>query len=450
MTTNFDDLTARCSVRLPDTTDPEKYVLGVVLRAPHLIAQAGNVPPEAFSYPIHAVLWQALLEEYRKTKKPPVPFAVVDRLSTNDEVRREIAATVANAMDIPFAANGKNLDQFAGHLLDRWSRRRLVDLAFDFARQAVDLSQGMDAAQLAHNFTKEFIGSYTGNTDIVPLSDAITSVANEMEHGAPCHSTGLRRLDTALQGGLYSHRLYAFLARPKEGKSSLLTTISYNLANLDQYDDLESVPHVFMTLEQRKEEIAQTLVARYLRFNREQFLDPRFARDPRQQRKIRDVAEIVKGCGLHLVAKPRMVLSDVVTTISRMALKGEIKGAIVDYMQLIGGDARDVNMVAHLDHVAQSMAELAKSLGIWILLAGQLNQSGTARYGDGLLMACDAGFNIEYPEGMTDQMWLKMFATRYTRWRNVGSELQPAYLLEKDVGPYFHEQPVRQHMEDAA
>jgi len=89
--------------------------------------------------------------------------------------------------------------------------------------------------------------------------------------------------------------------------------------------------------------------------------------------------------------------------------------------------------------VAQEIANFAKRNNIWVIILAQMNKEGNLFGGGGLKKACEQLYMIRTPEGYEKLRWLEMDASRYTLRVNVGSEQDPAFVMETNSGPYFRE-----------
>lgn len=292
----------------------------------------------------------------------------------------------------------------------------------------------------------------------------VDRVIQRLEKPATVYSTGMPRLDRALGGGLVGGKLYGLAARMKHGKTAMLGSISYNLAMADQ-----PVPHLYLPLEMGAEEIMQRHIARAAGMNSLRFLDadgPTAMRQPAQQ-----FYEMLKDRGLYFQPSHRMGINSLKSTLIRAALSGKVRGVIIDYLQLVTGQERGRSQADHYDYVVQTIVEVCKEYGLWVLMAAQLNRDGEVRGGDGLLNACDMTLYQHRlpPEAYQDgngtwrfsggpndgnamvhgpeheglrpyaSAWLEMRASRYTRTVDIGKATQPAYRFVDYAGPHMEE-----------
>lgn len=261
------------------------------------------------------------------------------------------------------------------------------------------------------------------------------SVLRELDEPLSVYFTGLNCLDEIMMGGLQSGMFYGLGGRYKAGKSFLLTTLSYNL--------LSQCKHVYLTLESSKEQLYKRLVARAMGVNVNEFLKRGNRQNSLFRKEVDRAKEKLSVSGLLMQTVPRMDLNALRSVLEQAVLKHGIRGAMVDYMQLVGGDPK-ASRALHYEDVAQTLAELTREFGIWIVAAAQMNQEGNVRWGEGLLMACDMALILnpcdENEPGIEKgDMWVEMKASRYTKVQNAGAPDRPALRLDARVGPHFRE-----------
>jgi replicative DNA helicase len=259
----------------------------------------------------------------------------------------------------------------------------------------------------------------------------------------PVSSTGFPNLDTALAGGFHQNRVYGFSGKMKAGKTMFMCSMSYNMVTL-------GIPHAYLCLEMRPQEIGQRYYARRMGVNSLDFYDEHHRNSPKFIRKLIEAKAYFedKAC-LSFKAKPRMDLETLRATIAQIALSGKYRGVFVDYAQLVGGQARNQNEVNHLDNVCQTLAEMAATYPLWIVVGAQQNDDGGVRGGKGLAAACDVLFALDNSDpddtpfvdssGRRERRHLTMQFSRYTMATDIGAPNDPGYILRADAGPYFEE-----------
>jgi replicative DNA helicase len=262
--------------------------------------------------------------------------------------------------------------------------------------------------------------------DSYQVSESIMDSLREM---APSYSTGIARLDRAMDGGLFAGKSYGFAARKKVGKTILASTISCNL-------DQQKVKHLFICGEMSAEEVHQRTLARLANVypsifrNREQATPPLLNR-------IASAALALNRCAYYVNA-PGMSFDDLKRAVSLAQHRHGIKGFILDYWQLVGGKEGKKSTAEHLDEVAQWIADYCRKEGLWSIVMAQINQEGNTRGGEGMRLAFDQVYHMQpCNDDMTNPgRWLEMLDTRYTKWISVGDKNFPGITLE-EKGPYF-------------
>lgn len=417
---------------IPQCPDVEMNLLGSCIREPKLIPFAAElVDSEDFSYPEFQMAWK-YLQGCFNSKKTPIATVLNEQIGDQGYFQSLVDSSTA------FDADGiRDMAQVVNDFaVRRQGLYTIHELAHDLSNQHVEMCASDIIAQKSQE-----LANVRGMTETsVDACDVIDEIVDDLEnHDAlACYSTGIHQLDQIMAGGVYSKKFYGIAARQKHGKTTILSTISYNLG-------LQQVPHLYLTLEGASTEIIQTQVAREMGFNRLRFLEPRYRSSPEFAEDVRECRKRFANRGMRIDKKPGMTFNMLKSTISRAAIKGEVRGVIVDYIQLVNQDRGQRDTQAqHFDMVAQWLAEAAKMYGIFIIGAAQLNRDGEVRGGDGLLNACDMALyqhKHDTPYGMGDKsydaLWLEMRASRYTPYANIGSEEVPGLVIRKDRGPFI-------------
>jgi replicative DNA helicase len=351
-----------------------------------------------------------------------------------------------------------NVGHYARQIAEFAERKQALE-ALDMARNRIL------GAPIAPGETLEAIAEVTGflnglakgEGEMVDAGVIIDRILAALDKPIACNPTGLKRLDYALGGGLYAGKLYGIAARMKHGKTTLLGTVSYNLATAP-----EPTPHLYLCLEMGATEIMQRMVARHARRNDAIFRTAGMV-DVAKSAAIAAAADL-RNRGLYFQTEHRMTIDALRALIIRAAMSGRIKGIVLDYLQLVTGQRRGQNVADHWDYVVQSIVEVAKEHGLWVMCAAQLNRDGEVRGGDGLLNACDMtlylhkvdreyitdanGYSYDGEGKMLsstvglcpyDRAYIEMRASRYTPLTHIGSAKNPKMRFVETEGPHIEE-----------
>ena len=321
------------------------------------------------------------------------------------------------------------------------SQRRALKEACDAAVSTlgdIDASPAAEAAlKLATTFEEVARGS--GASCFVAGNKVAEAIIERLKNPAPpAHSTGLRKLDLAMEGGLYPGKAYGFAARKKIGKSILAATLSHNL-------DRAGVKHLFICGEMGREEMEERVLSRVLECYPSAFRSE-YGRSPAFLAKLAEAALTRRQHCLYHDA-PGLTFDDLRRSVTTAIMQHRISGFILDYWQLVGGKAKNQSDAAHLDEVAQWIANTCRKYKVWAVVMGQINQTGNTRGGEGMRLAFDQVYHLQpcFSTGDTDpgdhtqpHRWMEMMDSRYTQYMNLGDTNNPGVII-RDKGLFFDE-----------
>lgn len=244
--------------------------------------------------------------------------------------------------------------------------------------------------------------------------------------------TGIQKLDHALGGGLETKRVVSISGKYKIGKTTLLTTIGYNVAYGKGEKDPDNTARVlFVSLERNQIDIEMLAMARSLGVNMADLEDD-FSRLSGKMAAYRDDAKRADILYYHDPGADMEVISGVVR---RAVRQHGVRLVLIDYYQIIGRQA-STRLVEHLMSVDQTLARLADGLDIAIVVAAQADADGLPRDSKSLLHSAAANFSIRRQDD-SPEAWLDNLACNYRRQRDAGSPTNPAMRLDDEVGPHF-------------
>lgn len=320
---------------------------------------------------------------------------------------------------------------YAEHIRDFWLRRVAV-------QEFTDCTEALyaESDETAHEIIARACGALdeicSSNTSgVLTRRTVIREILEDFKRDLPCHSTGINALDDCMDGGLYEGRAYAFTARKKQGKTMLTSTISYNL-------EMKNVKHLLITAEMSPKEIEQRRLARQIGVNEAAFRRSDFRSNNKRNEMIADVSET---CGDAMLYRRGVSITfdQLRREVSACVRKHKIKGFILDYLQLVGGKPPKMSFAEFTDQVAQWIAQFCREANVFAIVIAQMNQTGSVRGGEGLLLAFDQAYELKRHDKTLPSAWLEMMETRYTPWKDVGDEYGAGLILDDSAGPHFRE-----------
>lgn len=414
-------------IQIPHCVEQEQELLGAVLCNNSLFHKVSDLSAHAFYEPLHQRIWESVV--HRITAGDMVTPITIRHEFDGDDALVDIGGGAYLAKLASIGGLALAVPELKRSIVEVYNRRRLVLKC----REAIEgLTEGTQtpAIELAGILGKVCDDVVSASEQHNRKNDAqiCDEIVDELMATPAPVSTGLTRLDKAMDGGLHPGFSYGFAARPKVGKTVIASTISFNLAQ-------RGIKHLFICGEMSAKEVHKRNLSRELdvypsafrgNTNREELA-----------KRILQARDASKRCIIWQNA-PGLTFDELRRYVSSAVYGDKVKGIILDYWQLVGGKQRNQSTAEHLDEVAQWIANFCRREGIWSIVTGQINQDGNTRGGEGMRLAFDQVYQIHREDITAPFAWLEMMNTRYTAWMDVGGKDAPS-LIMMEKGPYFSE-----------
>lgn len=350
----------------PYSREAEQSVLGGLLLDNSAFDRiAGILLPEHFFQPDHRRIYATMCVMFA-TGKP------VDVITVFEGGGHDLAYLNALAQSVPSAANCR---RYAEIVLARWRARQVIAIADELAQTAFQagedtLPQAID--QSVVQLLKVAEGGVA--KEAVQLEAAAMEWLDWLQEAADgkdqAISTGIGRLDRQLAGGLREGELIVIGARPSMGKTAMMLNLAKHVS--------KSVPVMLFQQEDSIRAMVSRLAANVGRVNLANLRHPR-ADDSQMWRGVTDAIEEMRSMRLFIDDQAALTLTDVRRKLQAAKRKHGVGLAIIDYLQLMTGDADTRNR--ELGDIANGLKSLAKQLGMPIVLLSQLSRKADDRPG---------------------------------------------------------------------
>lgn len=396
-----------------ESLETEQEVLGCLLNYSDIAPLALiKLDSGCFMHPLHILIFNTI-SDLTSQGRIANPITVSAVLKHDPEFQGEqgyLAKLVTNV--------GLNSLNDCIELLSELKRKRLLKAVCD---QALRDLESVTADEIVATLDEARIQAMSG-MKIKTEREVMADLAEDLKRNdLPC-STGLKRLDAALEGGFYPRRAYGMIARKKMGKTMMASTIAKNIAD-------NGYKVLFIAAEMGDKEIQERVACRMMdaygnAFRSDYRNSDHFSQSfAKAYNSSTDNLLYAKSPGIRFDSLRQLIMA--------AKIKHKISGFILDYWQLVGGKQGKSSEREHLDTVAQWLADFCRDNNIWCLVMGQENQDGNSRGGEGIRLAFDMVFSIcGEPEDSANR-WLVMKDSRYTKWQDVGSEASPAYRISE-------------------
>lgn len=266
------------------------------------------------------------------------------------------------------APRGNELDSIVQQVKDYSANRRLIEVANNIAQGALSGRTSAEVLAEAENQISKIAASRAVRVNQVRnFRDVARTASERVERAAKGEvaiPTGLTDLD-ALSGGIYKGDLILVAGRPGNGKSSLLSTVAYNMAEIGKRVGI-------LTLEMSNEDYfnrmasqvsgVTTDVLRSGKLDSEQWVDYYAAVEALSEYPVQtDDTPAVTPAILRRKAR-------------EMAKTG-LDILFLDYIGLMESGDKSENRVQEISQISRACKNLARELDIPFVAACQLNRS---------------------------------------------------------------------------
>lgn len=362
---------------IPANVEAERAVLGSLMIDPDAIIKIANfLRPDDFFRERHAWLYEAMyaLNERRE----PLDFVtLVDELERRERLT-EVGGPAYLTDLIASTPTALYVDHYA-RIVERTAvLRRLIAAAGNIAEIAYDESLDVDdvvdrAEQIIFGVTESRI-----HRDLTPIRAIMTNVVDHIDFlsrnqdrlmGVP---TGFTMLDRML-GGLQKSDLIILAARPGMGKSSFVLSIVQNAAK--RHDTRVA----FFSLEMSNEQMVQRLLSM------ETAIDSHRLRMGAVHEEewpiVLEAANMLARTSVFIDDTPAASVTDIRTKCRRLYAEHGLDLIIIDYMQLMTGQAgsRNDNRQQEISYISRSLKALARELNVPVIALSQLSRAVESR-----------------------------------------------------------------------
>lgn len=288
-------------------------------------------------------------------------------------------------------------------LKDLSIRRKMSALFYKGEIMAADPTITIEEVQ---GLLKEFDQTINavGKTEVTKFGDTLKELMNDValrkqDKGEQGLMTGLHLFD--VRYGWHGGDLVIIAGETSQGKSTLATTISYNMA-------VAGIPNVWYSMEMSAKQLTARMIARQTEVGSSTTLYGKLS--DAEYNRLYDNSLGLKELPIYFDEDNKTSFSKICSSIRRMVKAYGIKVAFIDYLQilangkgdnreqLIGDMARDLKRLAvELDIVIVALSQLARAAG------GKGEPSLNRMRGSGQIEeACDIAVLIYRPNPKTD------------------------------------------------
>ncbi len=367
---NGDELT-----NLPYSLEAEQAVLGGLLIDPELI---GTVlervsKSEMFFLKQHAGLYEIFIEMFGESKT--IDFVTyLDRVKQTKIFADENSAKVYLVQLMEMVPSTANITDYCDIICDNYYRRKLITASSEISDNAKQ-SEANSSTLLDLAEQKIFdIRQGKESGDLIPIENIIIETYDRLQKlnsedkdkylGLP---TGFHRLD-AMITGLNKSDLILLAARPGMGKTSFALNIATHVAKNTDKDV------VVFSLEMSNEQLVGRVLSSEAMIPSENLRTGKLGTE--QWVQLAASSDMLSHTNMYLDDTPGISVNEMKAKCRRLKNLGLV---VIDYLQLMSGDARSENRVQEISKITRNLKIMAKELNVPVVVLSQLNRGPDLR-----------------------------------------------------------------------
>ena len=341
----------------------ERLVMGTILSYPKLLPEAREyLSPDCFTDPKLREMY-AIVTELADKGEPVNVLTVTAALQTHDT---HLVPT--DIIDVSMNVCFSDLSYEVRVLYELNIRRRLGLIGQEFINASESLADPLD--ELLNSARDRIAGVYRESSGgIRKLKDVVSEVKDIIDHnlkgekvsGTP---TGFSVIDE--DGGLHESDLVVIAGATSQGKTSFALSLTLNASCLGSRV-------AYYSLEMTNRQLSARMIAMKSNVPSKDILY-----SPLPQDSLHKVEQGINNLPLDNMFfddKSTNNIDSIIASIRVMKIKHGIDGAVIDYLQILSVTTRrDGNNEQFLGEVARRLKNLAKELGIWVVILSQLRR----------------------------------------------------------------------------
>ena len=354
----------------PHSVEAEQAVIGAVLLSESAFWDVADAVNEAdFWRQDHRLAWRAICEVMDGRGGLDL-LTVADRLALMPERLHRGADLVGYLSEMVDATPGvSNARAYAKIIRARAELRRLITACNAIADDAF---QGKDSALQDAQSRIMQIGADAQRGGPVVMREGLRDFVAELDRrqsgGTIGQPTGIPELD-ARWNGLQGGDLIVIAGRPSMGKTTLAMQIASDLA--DRLPRPVGPAVLVFSLEMSVAKLIERDLSRRSRINLTAF--KRGNLDDHEWPRLTNAMSAAKDVNLQIDDAAPLTALDICARARRLHATEGVRLVVVDYLQLLTGGQGD-NETQRLGDATRTLKQLARELGIPVILLSQLNR----------------------------------------------------------------------------
>ena len=365
---------------IPINVGAEQSLLGAILSNNLALEKVEDfLEPKHFSSKINSII-----------------FDTLKRFITNNQIADITTIKVFLENNEDFVSNGGmkylleiaensvsiiNAKQYGELIYDLYLRRELIDVGTELVNKSYSDFQEENSNSIIEKVELELFNLTNDGekqrgpkifTDV--LSDTLDYAEKAFKKSSDVAvlKTALTDLDKKI-GGLHKSDLIIIAGRPSMGKTAFATNIASNIC-MDKLNLKKKNNVLFFSLEMSSEQLATRLLSEMSKIPSEKIRTGNISKMDFEN--LLKNSEKIKNLSLFIDDSPALTLSAIRSRSRRLKRKDGLDLIIIDYLQLISSESRNLNdnRVKEISEITRGLKAIAKEFNIPVIALSQLSR----------------------------------------------------------------------------
>ena len=274
-----------------------------------------------------------------------------------------------------------NAKQYGELIYDLYLRRELIDVGTELVNKSYSDFQEENSNSIIEKVELELFNLTNDGekqrgpkifTDV--LSDTLDYAEKAFKKSSDVAvlKTALTDLDKKI-GGLHKSDLIIIAGRPSMGKTAFATNIASNIC-MDKLNLKKKNNVLFFSLEMSSEQLATRLLSEMSKIPSEKIRTGNISKMDFEN--LLKNSEKIKNLSLFIDDSPALTLSAIRSRSRRLKRKDGLDLIIIDYLQLINSESRNLNdnRVKEISEITRGLKAIAKEFNIPVIALSQLSR----------------------------------------------------------------------------
>ncbi|MBF0414915.1 MAG: replicative DNA helicase [Magnetococcales bacterium] len=349
----------------------EKSILGaLLLDNANFDSVTEEVTAEDFYVPLNQELYKEIFQAIDKDRFID-PVTLVARMGRVGEAEKELKLYILSLLES--APSSYNVRSYIKILKEkkilRYLTEELKEINEKIFSGKVDIDLFLDEIEsrilnVGDHFKSRQSSYATMKAILSPFIAKVTRLMEEKK-GVTGVTTGFVRLDKMLSG-MQPSDLLILAGRPSMGKTAFAMNIAVNAAIGGQ------CPVGIFSLEMSREQIVSRMMSSTGRIDAHNLRSGNLRDD--EFAKLSDTADYLSKTEIFIDDTPALSIHTLLARARRLKKERNIQLIVVDYLQLMRGEAGMENRVQEITNISQGLKRIAKEINIPVLALSQLSR----------------------------------------------------------------------------